>query len=325
MKKLILLQTDMTDGSCQFIKPLNLTCMRMTSFSCTLLVFLCSPVFSQFNFQNKEGSELFESGTNQIRAGNFRIADSLLTAALCTFKDENVYFNRAAARLYEKDTLNACEDLSVAANRYYDIEATRMFHQHCCKKVDSVFYDRKFNKTDRSNYRYLEVIRTDKYTNSITGIFHAKGYRGDKLTTDFGCDNSLVNLSTRTTDIIGAYVMVDTMKVFTWATTPAYCLRETENVDMKQRGEAVLRAKYQNIKSENNLERLSIVFEITVSEKGNLLKAEYVSTWPEVDVGENKANIENDLVSILSYYPKLVPAVFKGKKVKFKTYDSISF
>ncbi|HLO60398.1 MAG TPA: hypothetical protein VK179_16725 [Bacteroidales bacterium] len=299
--------------------------MKISLYSCSLLMFMCCPLFSQINFQNKEGSELFETGTNQIRAGNFKIADSLLTMALCTFKDENVYFNRAAARLYEKDTLGACEDLNVAANRYYDVEATQLFHKHCCKNVDTIFYDRKFNKTDSYDYRYLEVIRTDKYTNNITGIYHAKGYRGERFTTDYGCDNSLVNLSARTTDIIGAYVMVDTMKVFTWATFPANCQRETEYVNMRQRGEAVLRAKYQNIKTGYNLEALSIVFEIIVSEKGNLLKAEYIGTWPEVELGENKANIENDLVSILSYYPKLVPAVFKGKKVKYKSYEFITF
>jgi len=289
------------------------------------LIIICNSISGQFNFQNKTGADLFEAGTNLIKAGNYKSADSLLTIALCTYKDENVYFNRAVARLYEMDTVESCADLSIASNKYFDIEASRMFHKFCCKSVDTIFYDNKFILADRGRYRYYEVKIKEKYTDKESGTFHAKGLSRDVLSIDYGCDNSLVTLGTRTTDLIGSYIMSDSLKFFTSATRRAYCFNENDYNDIKRRGELVLRAKYNQIKDDNNLEKLNVFYEITISHTGKVLRIEYLGTDPIIELGSLEVDLKNDLNAIVSNYPKFIPATFKGKKVNFITFDYISF
>jgi len=279
----------------------------------------------KFDFQNKAGSDLFMQGTQRIQVGDYKGADSLLTMALCTYKDENVYFNRAAAKLYQTDTIGACEDLNIAANKYFDIEASKLYHQFCCESVDTLFYDIKFNRSNRLQFRYYEVLIRTKFSGEKSGTYHGKGVKKEVLSIDYGCDNSLVSLGTRTTDIIGSYIFIDSIKFFNVATRSVSCFKVNEYNDLKNRGQIALKAKYNNLKLENNLEVLNVYFEIKVSKAGNVIDVKYLGTHPKIELGKLESELEKDLISLVNYYPKLTPAVFHGEKVDFITYDFISF
>jgi hypothetical protein len=306
-----------------FLKNFNMK--RYVSF---LLFFIAVEHTSgqiQFTFQNKAGSDMFVQGTELFRDGDFKGADSLYTMALCTYKDENVYFNRAVARLYQTDTLGSCADLNVAANKYFDVEASRLYHQFCCKYVDTIFYDNKFNPSDRTHFRYYEVILKTKFSGETSGTFHDKRVSNKVLSIDFGCDNNLLNLGTRTTDIIGSYIHIDSVKFFNVATESVSCLFENEYDDLKRRGQIALATKYDSIKRENKLEVLNVYFEIKVSQAGDILGVKYIGTHPKIELGMIENDLEKDMISLVNHYPKLTPALFHGEKVNFITHDFISF
>jgi hypothetical protein len=290
-----------------------------------MLINVIGQISGQFNFQNKTGSDLFVKGTQLIQVGDYTGADSLLTMALCTYKDENVYFNRAVAKLYLTDTLGACADLNVAAYKYFDYEASGLYHQFCCESVDTVFYDIKFNTSNRSHFRYYEVLIKTKFSVETSGTYHDKRVSKNRLSIDYGCDNSLVSLGTRTSDIIGSYIFIDSVKFFNLATRSVSCFNVNEYNDLKNRGQIALRAKYNNLKLENNLENLKVYFEIKVSKAGNVLGVTYIGIHPKIELGKLESELEKDLISLVNYYPKLTPAVFHGEKVNFITYDFISF
>jgi len=88
-----------------------------------LLIIVSS--FAQLFPVNQHGKSLFESGSELIRKGDYKEAESLLTEALCSYKNENVFYNRAAARLFLTDTVGFCEDMYIAAYKYFDNEAAK--------------------------------------------------------------------------------------------------------------------------------------------------------------------------------------------------------
>ena len=49
----------------------------------------------KINYTDEQGLKYFEEGSILLAIGDYTGADSLLSLAMCTFVNENVYFNRA--------------------------------------------------------------------------------------------------------------------------------------------------------------------------------------------------------------------------------------
>jgi hypothetical protein len=299
--------------------------MKKTLLSILILIFFLSKNSGQIFQENSIGKNYFMTGTKLLHIGDYKGADSILTLALCSFKDENVYYNRGAAKLFQKDTVGFCEDISIAANRYFDQDASRLFNDLCCEKVDTIFYDVKENIVTRSKYRYYEVIKYQKYIDEVNGTFHDTKAKNERFTLDFGCELNIIGMTLETTDIIAVYKLSDTTKYYYRTPNPISIINQDEYNNLKNRAKTFFNVKYSDLKTRNNLQEVSIYYEITFSKTGEILDVKYKGIFPEVQLGEKESELEKDLLFIVNRYPKVSPAKFKGKRVNFVAYDLIVY
>ncbi len=282
----------------------------------------------QFNYSlnnESQGEEFYLNGTRLVELGNYREADSLLTLALCTFKNEDVYFNRAISRLYNYDTAGSCEDLNIAANKYFDTDASRLFNTHCCYKVDSIYYDRKFVKTSAANFRYLEEVQYLKTSGDITGVVHERNAKNPALCLDLGCSDDILGMRELTTDVIAVYLLIDSTKYFLNTPVPPIIERINQYKELKEKAGLYYAVKYKALKELNRLENIAIFYQIRISDKGEVIDGEFLNVFPKVPVTGFEKDLENDIQDVIRRYPKVKPARFMGSNVGFISYDAIDF
>jgi tetratricopeptide (TPR) repeat protein len=274
---------------------------------------------------DKQGKEFYLNGTKLLEMGKLKEADSLFTLALCSFKNENVYYNRGISRLYLKDTLGFCNDMYFAANDYYDVGARQLFNNICCYKVDTLYYNRKFLEANKNNYKYLEEIQFAKFPNEIRGIVHQRNRNEKVFKASIGCDKQIVGLGNITTDIIAVYIILDSTKYFLVSSINPVLTKVNAYNQAKENAKTYLNEKYNSLKEQYKVESISIYFKFKISESGELVDGECLEISPDISLDVNKKEIEKDIQLILKQYPKLTPAKFKGNKVNFIAFDLIKF
>lgn len=271
------------------------------------------------------GLNFFLRGSEYIENGDFKSADSLLTLALCSYKNENVYFNRALSRLFLYDTIGYCQDMDFAANRYFDKQAEVYFNSLCCSKVDTVFYDKERNVTQSDQYRYYEIVKNLKYDPIIKGTFHDVKSNLPKMTFDFGCDSKALGILSTSTDMIAGYHIENNRKYYFQASKPVSVYNHIAYDDLKKRAAILLSTKYNFLKKENKTDKLRVFFQLYVSESGEIDKVKYMGFYPEIFFDEVNSKLEIDLLDIADSYPSVKPARFFKHKVGFITYDFVEF
>lgn len=291
----------------------------------SIMILLSTSIYSQLFKPDPLGLDYFTKGSNLIESGDYIGADSLLTIALCSYKNENVYFNRALSRLLQNDTLGYCQDLNIAANKYFDPQAENYYNKICCKQVDTIFYDKSRIKSTKSNYRYYEVIKYPQFDTLVNGTFNDIKSSNPRINVDFGCDQSLIGLYSSTTNIIASYQIEDGVKYYSISTTAVSIFNSTAYDELKNRAKNFLSSKYQNIKSENKVDNLKVFFLVYFNELGNVVKVKYAGFYPEVILNSNKFELEKDLLSIAYNYPKVKPAKFFKENVSYIAYDFVEF
>jgi hypothetical protein len=290
-----------------------------------IFIFISNIIYCQLLKPDPLGLDYFNKGSKLIEAGDYIGADSLLTVALCSYKNENVYFNRALSRLLQKDTLGYCQDLDIAANKYFDPQAENYYNQICCKKVDTIYYDKSRVKSTKSNYRYYEVIKYPLYDTMVNGTFNDIKSSNPRINVDFGCDQSIIGLYSSTTNLIASYQIEDSVRYYSISTTAISIFNTTAYGELKKRAKIFLSSKYQNIKSENKIENLKVFFLVYFNKIGDVVKVKYAGFYPEVILNVNKTELEKDLLSIASNYPKVKPAKFFKENVCYIAYDYVEF
>ncbi len=289
-----------------------------------LLLTILIRLSAQSIIDDRAGISYFESGTQLLKSGNFKASDSLLTLALCSYKNENVYINRGIARMYYNDTIGSCEDFGIAAFKYLDLEASKLYNSLCCSKVDTIYYDKDFTPVSNSKFKYYEVISQKKHTKETIGIIHQKGAKFEKVVLDYGCNNYLSGLGFLTTDIIAIYELVDTVKYFSKTTTPIKIFNLRQYQYVKENAGNDIRIKYAKIKPILNTERHEVFFTLTCSKSGEIIELKYLGIFPLVDIEDIKVELEKDLLLQVQNYPKISPASFMKENVYFKAIDSFS-
>ena len=291
-----------------------------------LLLFICSlsSASSQL-FVDEQCVEFFKDGSLLIEQGDYYGADSLLTLALCNFKNVDVYYNRAMARLLQKDTIGFCADISVATNKYFDVKSGELFNKFCCLKVDTVFYNKKFETISNNNYRYYEEIRQLKYDTLTIGTVHDSKAKNTQINFDLGCEENLLGVNFQKTDVIGVYVIHDSTKFFNLCEVSAAPINKDRYDDVKKKGKLMFKAKYNHLKDEYGLDELNILYSIMVTESGTIKKVDFISIYPDVPIENKIDDIEKDLLDIVMHYPKLKPAILKGKAVSSIMFDSLIY
>lgn len=282
-------------------------------------------LYGQLLSPDPAGIDYYNRGSELIKLGDYTGADSLLTLALRSFKSENVYYNRAVSRLLQSDTLGYCQDMSIAANKYFDEQAKKLYNEHCCIKVDTIYYDKKRILSDISNYRYYEIISYPKYDSIINGSFHDRNVSENIGNVDFGYTNNLISINTSTTDLIAGYIIEDSVKYYTQPTQPVSIHNIYAYEDLKRRAKIALSAKYPKLKAANSNENLKVYFKVYFDDTGEVIKVLYIGFFPEIAYDIDIKELEKDLLGIADSYPKVSPAKFFNEKVCFVAYDFIEF
>jgi len=273
----------------------------------------------------KQGEELYLNGNKLAEIGKFKEADSMFTLALCTYKNENIYYNRGISRLYRNDTSGFCDDMNMAANKYFDADARLLFNTLCCSKVDTIYLDKKYLITNSLNYKYLEEIQYIRNSGERIGTIHERGRKTPLQTVDYGCEQNLLSMKTVTTDIIASYLLVDSIQVFFKSTYTPIILKTNQYQEIKKKAASLFALKYKNLKEQNQADQIKVFFEITISDLGNIIEGKYLAIFPEIAINGYEKELKNDIQDILQHYPKFKPAKFKGESVNFKTFDVIVF
>jgi hypothetical protein len=287
---------------------------------------LTTSIYGQLFKQDEAGIALFSVGSELIKQGYYKQADSILTLAMCSYKNENVYFNRAMARLMQTDTAGFCDDVEIAANKYFDKQSEGMYNSLCCKKVDTIYYDKKRTVSDKTNYRFYEVIKYPKNDSIIIGCFHDIKSKKQVINFDYGCENKMLGLNFLTTDIIAAYIIMNEIKYYYDSTNNPLIFNTTAYDNFKESAKIQLAAKYSKLKTENKKDSLTIYFMIYLDESGKVVKVMLEGFYPEISYdSDDYKSLEKDVLNLVKEYPKIVPAKFFNVKVRFMEYDFFEF
>lgn len=296
-----------------------------TIINTLLLLFIVQQSFCQVFKQDSIGIGYFIKGSELINLGYYNEADSILSLALCSYKNENVYYNRAVSRLLQNDTIRYCSDMDIAANKYFDEIAKQDFSKTCCKKVDTIYYDKKHNIVSKQHFRYYEIIKSLKYDSLTRGSIHDIKANELKAAIDYGCDNNLLGFSFKTTDMIASYFVEDSSKYFVKTPSPVSIFNTTKYNSLKRRAKILLNSKYNHLKLENNTDNLKVYFQVYFDENGETTKIKYVGFFPEISFNSSLSDLESDLLDIANRYPKVTPAKLFNQNVKFVVYDFVDF
>jgi hypothetical protein len=296
----------------------------MKSIALTSLLFITIVSNGQF-IDNSNGRRLYDEGTKLLELGDFRGADSLFTGALCTFSNENVYYNRGVSRLMQADTMSCCNDLDIASQKYQDKGAAALFIELCCSKVDTFYYDKNYNLSDKTNYKYFEVVRTLKYYPKTFGNYHEKKAKNLMVSGDVDCDTKLIGMNFKETDIVALYEVDDSTKLFTFCPVIPITANENKYEEMKKRVSIYFNAKYGYLKLLSKKDPLSICIEMEIDTSGAIVNPKFAFFSPNIEEGPPANELQEEISKVVKYYPPFKPAMFMGEKVRYIHHDFIEF
>lgn len=304
------------------MKPLTFT---------TLLSFLCFQLFSQV-YLHPQGMAYYKEGTGLIENGEYCKAEIVLTEALNTLKDENVYMKRGIARLYQEDTSGFCYDMNMAANKYFNLQASLLYNDVCCKRVDTLYFDKYMQPAKADDFRYFEEIKVPVYDDKTIGILHDIKVKKAKFDTEYGRNQSnlgknylppTVNNS-GTVDIVAVYETKDSLKSYLVCSNPPSVKNLTKYNFVKNKLKKKVKYQFHNLKIDKNLD-LTIYYELNVGTTGDVSHVWVIGTYPEVDYRLFENELNEVLTLFVGQYPEIKPATFNGKTVNFTALDSVTF
>ena len=298
-------------------------------------LFFISNSISQVHFENdgsltgqmftdRQGFEYFKSGIVSFENGNLVRADSLFTLALCTYQNEDVYFNRAHTKILLEDTIGYCSDLRVSAYSYYDTTAAKLFVKTCCNKVDTNYYDKKGLPADNSNYKFLEEVLYLKYEIDTIGFIRHKYMKNNMIIWNYDCGFTSYLMNFRNTDIVGMYYIHSGEKFFLSSSTYPYFRENNEYIDLLNRSKSYLANKYSEIKTSEN-DEIEVISEFTVDKTGQISDISLAQVIPTIVDEKTSLELENDIIDIIKHFPNLKPGRMFKNSVVYKYYYKIKF
>jgi len=290
-----------------------------------LILSVSNQINAQLFAPDPVGMEYFKKGSELIKTGKYNTADSLLTLALCSYKNENVYFNRGLSRLLLKDSIGFCNDMDAAANKYFDNQAEKLFNNTCCKQVDTIYFDKKLQISHKGNYRYYEIIKVFKYDSVTKGSFHDIKHSEGIMSVDFGCNNTLLGAKSKESDIIAIYTIDERGKYYIKTPKPISIYNTTAYDHLMKQAKTLFNSKYGHLKEKTDGDNLQVYFSVSFDEEGEVTYVDFLDFYPELNIEYDKDKLEADLLHIAKHYPKIKPAKFFKEKVKFTAYDYVEF
>jgi hypothetical protein len=284
-------------------------------------IVLCLQAIAIYCQDIQEGQKLVEMGNQAFGNNEFKIADSLYTAALKHLSHEDyIYINRGLTRVMLQDTCNACSDFKRSAKIINGIilsleeDIRNFYYQYCIADMDTSYSDKEHNtvKGD-ADYKYYEIVKKYRCYPYLIGEIHKKGYKLNLV--------SPVDVKYKgTTDVYALYEIRDTIKYYTYIG----CFDAGSIVDQKitPKDEVIknfLNAKY-DFSSIEHKDRWMYI-RLYLNPQGNVLDCEILDN-------NLKKLMENKLMmlqkDIFDYYKEL-PAMKSPKLFNKKLYFTLDF
>ncbi len=266
---------------------------------------------------NVYSQEYFIKGNNCLIDNQYRIADSLYSISISKFETRDAFYNRAVARFYLSDTCDACIDLERLSREYYDKESIILFNNYCCDKVDTLFYDKKYNISDISNYKYYEITKQIKCGNKHVSTIHNRKLMNARVIWNKFHDAPIGLFEIRT-DIIASYILNNGQKVFNYIyKNHPITSNEQELSELKKRTVILLENKYNLLKEKNKIKEITVLVHFIINEDGSIQKPDKIETIPQINYYGKELDFKNDIIKVMNHYPNFNPIKFKKEKVQY--------
>jgi len=283
-------------------------------FRASIFIIICI-LFKSYGYSQED---CFEKGVSCFLTGNYKQADSLFTQDLCRRVTQNSYYNRGMTRLMLKDTVGYCNDMIAADYLFSDAEAINAFNNLCCLRVDTSYFDRKYRKSDKQNFKYFEILKVRKYSNDTLVEVHDKisdGIQGGIMFSD--CNK--LDPVFRKTDVIAYYkLQPDNTKIYTFTEKPP-SYRDPKSYIMHQIENSTY---YQEVKKSLNLDKTKVQLLLTIDTDGKVKDVAIKDVEPKIEqMDELKMMIRLIYINL----PPFQPGTFLGKKVLFQVGENLNF
>ncbi len=289
----------------------------------TFILISSLQVQSQLFAPDSTGFDYYKRGTEALHSKNYIVAETLLTLSLDKYRNANVYFNRALARIMIQDTIGFCEDMDYAVNKYFDSEADVYYNRICCDRVDTIYYNKKRKVSNVDKYRYYEIIKKPKYNNKTIGTYHDIKSWKTVMAFDMNYGDGFQAFG-KESNLIAAYFLEDDKKCYYKTTTPYSFNDEEKYFKFINDAKRQLSYKYSYLKNNNDIESLAVMYKVYYNKKGTAYKIELVATISDGVNFEIKEIDQNKILNdIRKCYPVVIPAKFFKEDVSYVTLDLI--
>jgi hypothetical protein len=275
-------------------------------------------------FIDRKGLEYYNNGIISFNEGNFLKADSLFSLALCTYKNEDIFFNRAITKILLNDTIGYCSDMQISAYSYYDVNAAKYFNLTCCMNVDTNYYDNKGILTNKSKFKYLEEVLVLKYEKDTLGFIHHKNRTNNALIMNSDCDYSSNSMVFRNTDIVGTYYINSNEKFYNMSLISPSFIENSDYRDLLNRSRILLDQKYSKLKASKD-DNITLIAKFSVNKIGQISDINLVQIIPPLDDEKTYKEIEDDIINIIQQFPNLKPARMFNETVNYIKYYKLIF
>jgi hypothetical protein len=194
---------------------------------------------------------------------------------------------------------------------FADLEGTRLFNELCIKKIDTLFYDKKFLIVNsKAKYKYYEVILYQKYDSVITGEIHKIGHKMTKQI-------SLATLNVKNSDIYATYFIHNNIKYYNFVFSSTF---NTDNLDALDKYEEDFKnyfcSKYDFSKIQNKDKWIGL--DIYINEKGKVIEGIIKENPFEIFDTETQSQIRSEIIESIKILPKLVPEKILDNNVSIR-------
>ena len=254
----------------------------------------------------------FAKGLLAAQQNNYIAADSLFTEYLKKFPtDANAKFNLANVKLQLRDTCRFCNDMMLLSLGYGDKEAWKLF-SNTCGKIDSLYYNDKFELTSDKKPRFI-VVSIPHFCEKSYGVTIYDNKRKNIPTNILSLDkkDAIANYKLQNDGSKTYFLLADSKPMFPGG---------AENKELYQK----ININIQQAKKELKLYRVVVDVWYVIDKTGAI--RDFIIDCINTDLDDaTKEKLKTYVTSYFMNMPKHIPAKFMNENVDFAVKDRIYF
>lgn len=259
-------------------------------------------------YTNKDALEYYNQGIIACNMNNIKLADSLFYKSLKLEATKDGLFNHAMTRLMLLDTCTACQDLKIAGNLFFDSESKEKYYKICLNKVDTIYFDKKFQKIyNPKEYKYFEEYIEPKFDSSIYIVTHKKNHYSTQA---LGADI----FKPKGVDIYALSIIIDSIWFYSFIFSSTFEENNKKRIDYFEE----FLTRYLNNKYDfGNLSYRDRYFKVQllVNSEGQIYNCYILDNPFDIMDGTLRDEIKSEIKYNILNMPKLTPDSFLGTQV----------